>query len=65
MRERESEIKAAIAKLPEDYRTLIILRETQDLSYQELADATGVGVNTVKSRLSRARAALQCILDKE
>ena len=61
-KERTAEIAAAIAKLPLEWRTLIILRETQGFSYQELSEATGVGVSTIKSRLSRARAALRDLL---
>ena len=57
-RERADEIITAVASLPDDYRSVIILRDMQGLSYKQLAEAAGVGVNTVKSRLSRARAAL-------
>jgi len=63
--ERVQEILAAIKKLPEDQRMVLILRDMQGLSYDELADALQINVGTVKSRLSRARAGLKKILDKE
>jgi RNA polymerase sigma-70 factor (ECF subfamily) len=58
-RERARTVLDAVSKLPENYRTMIILRDMNGLSYQELAEATGVSEGTVKSRLSRARAALK------
>lgn len=44
--------------LPEEQRTLVILRDLEDLSYEEIADVTGLPLGTVKSRLHRARAEL-------
>jgi RNA polymerase sigma-70 factor (ECF subfamily) len=44
--------------LPEEQRTLVILRDLEDLSYEEIADITGLPLGTVKSRLHRARAEL-------
>jgi RNA polymerase sigma factor (sigma-70 family) len=52
-------LNAAIAALPEDYREALILREMEELSYREIAEATGVPIGTVMSRLSRARALLR------
>jgi RNA polymerase sigma-70 factor (ECF subfamily) len=49
---------AALARLPAEQREAILLREVEDLSYAEIAAATGVNEGTVKSRLARARAAL-------
>ncbi|MCL2709203.1 MAG: sigma-70 family RNA polymerase sigma factor [Defluviitaleaceae bacterium] len=60
---RADDILRAIGKLSEDHRTLIILRDMNGLSYQELAETVGVSVNTVKSRLSRAREALHKMID--
>ncbi len=60
--ETASDVRAAINKLPDDYRTIIILRDIHDLSYTEIAEATSSGLGTVKSRLSRARDALRSIL---
>jgi len=49
----------ALDRLPFDQRTVVILREIDGLSYDEIAFSLGVAVGTVKSRLTRARAALR------
>ncbi|HIK46902.1 MAG TPA: sigma-70 family RNA polymerase sigma factor [Leptolyngbyaceae cyanobacterium M65_K2018_010] len=49
----------AIAELPDVFRTAIVLREIQGLSYEEIAEITGVSLGTVKSRIARARQRLQ------
>lgn len=54
--ELNAEIQRAFLKLPPDQRATIALIDAQGLSYREAADALGVSVGTVKSRLSRARA---------
>lgn len=51
-------VRTALLKLPEDFRQALVLREFGDLSYDEIARVQGVGVQTVKSRLNRARTAL-------
>ena len=51
-------------ELDEDSRSIIVLREVQGQSYQELAQALDVPEGTVKSRLSRARDALKARLLK-
>jgi RNA polymerase sigma-70 factor (ECF subfamily) len=43
-------------ELPEIFRTVLVLREFEDLSYQQMADVLGVSIGTVESRLFRARA---------
>jgi RNA polymerase sigma-70 factor (ECF subfamily) len=48
-------LHAAIAALPTPYRETIILRDSQELSYREIAAVTGVPIGTVMSRLARAR----------
>lgn len=58
-----SQLERAIAELPEVFRTTIVLREIQGLSYEEIADMTGVSLGTVKSRIARARHRLQKDLD--
>ena len=50
------EIQVALDELPPDQRFTLILSDIQELSYEEIAEATGVSLGTVKSRLSRARA---------
>jgi RNA polymerase sigma-70 factor (ECF subfamily) len=53
---------AAIATLPELFRDVVAMREVGDLSYEEIACATGISIGTVRSRLSRARARLKALL---
>ncbi len=50
---------ALVESLPEDFRTVLILREWEDMSYKEIADVTGMPIGTVMSRLARARALLK------
>lgn len=47
---------AVLAELPEIFRTVLVLREFEDQSYQEMADLLGISIGTVESRLFRARA---------
>lgn len=55
-------LHCAIADLPEAFRSTIILREIEGFSYEEIAQMTGVSLGTVKSRIARARAKLQNVL---
>ena len=55
-------IQIAIEKLPLDQRTTLVLSDIEGFNYQEIAEATGVALGTVKSRLSRGRARLRDIL---
>lgn len=57
--ERNRTIEKAIATLPDKYRAPIILREIQELSYEEIAQILGLGLGTTKSRISRARGLLR------
>ena len=52
-------IRRLVAGLPEPFREAIVLREMNNLSYQEIAQVAGVPIGTVMSRLARARAMLR------
>ncbi|MFN2501034.1 MAG: RNA polymerase sigma factor [Pyrinomonadaceae bacterium] len=53
--EWRTEIDAVVRCLPTPYRDLILLRHARDLSYDEIAEVTGLPLGTVKNRLFRAR----------
>jgi len=48
--------QAVLAELPEIFRTVLVLREFEELAYQDMADVLGISIGTVESRLFRARA---------
>jgi RNA polymerase sigma-70 factor (ECF subfamily) len=52
-------VRQAMTRLPEQFRTAIILREFEGLSYEEIALITNTEIGTVKSRIARARAKIQ------
>jgi RNA polymerase sigma-70 factor, ECF subfamily len=58
-KERLMMIQKAINALSEEQNRVIVLRDIQGLSYQEISDVTGLNLGTVKSRLARARTALR------
>jgi len=58
-------IARAMQTLPDRFHRLLVLRELEGLSYQELADAMEIPIGTVMSRLSRAREALRGALESE
>ena len=60
--ERCSEIETVVQMLPASYRELIVLRHSNDLSYDEIAEVTGLPLGTVKNRLFRAREAMRDLL---
>ena len=55
-------LQEGLASLPPDQRLAVILRDVQGLAYEEVAEATGASLGTVKSRISRGRAALRDFL---
>jgi RNA polymerase sigma-70 factor (ECF subfamily) len=57
-------IQKALMKVKPVYREVVILRDVQDLSYEEIADITGLSLGTVKSRINRGRTQLQKLLKK-
>jgi RNA polymerase sigma-70 factor, ECF subfamily len=56
------DINAALQKLSQDHRQVLVLREYEQMSYEEMAEALDVPRGTIESRLSRARAELRQIL---
>lgn len=61
-RERRLEIESVVQLLQASYRELIVLRHSHDLSYDEIAEVTGLPLGTVKNRLFRAREAMRDLL---
>lgn len=61
-REMQQTIATALHTIPVDQREVIILSDIEGLSYQEIADITGINIGTVKSRLNRARLRLRELL---
>jgi RNA polymerase sigma-70 factor (ECF subfamily) len=57
-----SSVRAAVEQLPTPYREVIVLREFEELSYQEIAIILGCPPGTVMSRLARAREKLRVLL---
>ena len=57
--ERREIVWNSLGRLPENHREMVVLREYQDLSYQEIADLLDVPIGTVMSRLHRARLELR------
>jgi RNA polymerase sigma-70 factor (ECF subfamily) len=60
--EDSERVRMAIAQLPIEFREIILLREFEELSYQEIAEVLACPAGTVMSRLGRARAKLRNIL---
>lgn len=60
--ENRVRVEAALARVPEPYRTTLILRDIEGFVYEEVAEIQGVNLGTVKSRLVRGRACLKTIL---
>ncbi|MBA7690097.1 ECF RNA polymerase sigma factor SigW [subsurface metagenome] len=61
-KQTEKHIRIALAKLPLHFRTVIILRDVQELSYEEISKIMKIPLGTVKSRVNRARLRLQEML---
>ena len=57
--EVRARVEDALRKVPEPYRTAVILRDLEDMSYEEIAEITQVSLGTVKSRITRGRDALK------
>jgi len=67
--ERAEQVRLALTELPEEHRTILVLREMDGCSYQTMGDILGLPIGTVRSRLHRARLqlreALQDVLQEE
>lgn len=64
-KEEEGSLSRALERVPEKYRSILLLKYYNDLSYLEIADVLGCKLGTVMSRLSRAREKLQSALVSE
>lgn len=53
--ERIAMVKAAMQRLSEEHRSILVLREMQDMAYEDIAEILNINIGTVRSRLSRAR----------
>jgi RNA polymerase sigma-70 factor, ECF subfamily len=62
LQERSSQVHVAISKLPPDLRECVILRDIEEMAYQEIVDILRIPVGTVKSRINRGRIELAKIL---
>lgn len=60
--ENRARVEAALGRVPEPFRTTLILRDIEGFVYEEVAEIQGVNLGTVKSRLVRGRALLKSIL---
>ena len=58
-KEREKAIQQALSRLSHEHRSIVVLRDIEGFSYNEIADVVGISMGTVKSRLARARADLK------
>ena len=55
-------IQDALDEIPESFREVVVLRDVQQLAYEEIAEITGLPMGTVKSRINRGRSKLQILL---
>lgn len=62
-RERVDAVRRALRGLSEDHRAILVLREMEGFSYEEIAAIAQISIGTVRSRISRARAQLKILLE--
>jgi RNA polymerase sigma-70 factor (ECF subfamily) len=62
--EMDAALQQAIAELPEERRIVVVLRDLEGLAYEEIAEALGLELGTVRSRLHRARLDLKAKLER-
>lgn len=63
MQEQQDLVRGLLAKLPEHYRLVLLLRYWHDLGYEEIAQVVDLPVSTIKARLHRARNALAALVN--
>jgi RNA polymerase sigma-70 factor (ECF subfamily) len=63
--ELHERVEACLRQVPEAFRTVVVLREIEGFTYEEIAEVLQVNLGTVKSRLTRGRAALRELLASE
>jgi len=61
--ERIAIVQQALQELSEDHRAILVLREMEGFSYEQIAGIAGISIGTVRSRLSRARTQLKNIIE--
>ena len=57
-------VQTCALPISEDHRSILVLREMEDLAYEEIAEVLHISIGTVRSRLNRARLALKQQLEK-
>lgn len=62
--ERQSLVRSALGELADEYRTVIILREMEGFSYEQIAELMDVPIGTIRSRIHRARSELRAKLER-
>jgi RNA polymerase sigma-70 factor (ECF subfamily) len=65
VQEQQDAVRLLLAKLPEHYRLVLLLRYWHDLGYEEIAQVVDQPVSTIKARLHRARNALAALISSE
>jgi RNA polymerase sigma-70 factor (ECF subfamily) len=64
-REEESQLQAALNRLSAEHRTVVVLKDIDDMRYEDIAEVLNVPIGTVRSRLHRARLELRDLLEKD
>lgn len=57
------QLEKALMALPEDFRQVVMLRDLQEMTYEEISEMTGIPMGTVKSRINRGRAQVQHMIE--
>ena len=60
----DQRVARALERVPEVYRTAVVLRDVQDFSYEEISRTLGVPIGTVMSRIHRGRGLLRSMLSR-